>query len=233
MVHDESVYLRWQEYYKCIPQLQHDYLVNLDRSLKEDKVYCPKPAAGVVVPITVTCVVPLSETDDGCDNHWHLSCHNEWIVPMPIISLPMVRMLLGHAHAYTTVGLEVQASAYSCGTDRAIRYLGIFPQINGTSSVSEDASSEYPDFDAVTDFQHEDQNESGDYFQQCWIHTHPRHRAYMCEKSGATDSFSMVILPRIEGLNVLFVRLTEFGKKEIEQINNQRSQNDKHLSSRE
>jgi len=161
---------------------------------------------------------------------------------MPIISLPMIRLFLGYAHAYTTVGLEVQASGFSCGRDGVIRYLSLFPQINGTSSVSEDDSSEYTEYDAIMHFQNEDKNDSGEYFQRCWIHTHPRHRAFMspvdiyqmyrCETSGTTYSFSMVISPRIEGLNVLVVRLTEDGMKvKVKKTNRGRSKGKQHASS--
>jgi len=91
------------------------------------------------VPVVPNVHIP--ETVSG--NYWHLSSQNEWedFVPGPVISIDLVRKFLGYVHAFTTVGLEAQAVAYSCGRDGVIKYLVLFPQHNGISSISEEPSS--------------------------------------------------------------------------------------------
>ncbi len=97
---------------------------------------------------------------------------------MPVISLDMVRILLGYVHSFTTLGLEAQATAYSREFDGVIKYLALFPQYNEPDSVS-DAPSTFYETDAVIKFQQHDETTDPGYFQRCWIHTHLRHRAYM------------------------------------------------------
>ena len=105
-----------------------------------------------------------------------------------------------------------------------IKYLALFPQQNEISSVS-DLPSGITDSEAYQKFRSVDPS-TGDkeFFPRCWIHTHACYQAYMShvdifqmfyciEVQGM--SFCMVISPRIQGLKVLGVRLTENGTNEI------------------
>ena len=71
----------------------------------------------------------------------------------------------------------------------------------------------------------EQRSEPGAYVPRCWIHTHPRFKAFR----SSTDiiqlfgcacqnphSFGIVIFPRGEGLKVLCVRLTSAGFEKIQ-----------------
>ena len=153
---------------------------------------------------------------------------NEWpeSKPIPVISAHLVQLLLARVHAFTTIGLEAQATAFSCGEDGVIKYLALLPQINDVCSVSDGPGSDLSAMNAIIQFQAQDKNTRlDDYSQRVWIHTHARHQAFMShvdiyqmyrlEASGPSFSFSMVISPRFDGLKVLAVRLTEAGTKEI------------------
>ena len=50
-------------------------------------------------------------------------------IARPVISLDVVRSLLAHVHAFTTLALEAQATAISRETDGVINYVAIFSQV--------------------------------------------------------------------------------------------------------
>jgi len=125
------------------------------------------------------------------------------------------------------VGLEAQASAFSYGPDGIINCLALLPQVNKVSSVSsrDDGPTE---FDAIQRFCEMDPHDGrGLYCTRCWIHTHPRFKAFMsstdiCQLFGCAcqnrHSFGIVISPRRDGLKMLCVHLTKAGFEEMKKF---------------
>jgi len=147
-----------------------------------------------------------------------------------IISNDLLKEFLAHVHAFTVVGLEAQGMAYSRGANGVIKYLSLLPQINGTDAVR-DVESELTSLDACQKFQELDGLGDGeDYVMRCWIHTHPRHKAFMSHldiiqlhslQSLDRNAFGIVLSPRMDAsLKALCVRLTEDGFNAIKDCQN-------------
>ena len=222
--HDMHVNESWQNLYTCTSFFPESYIYFVPNRLDAELEYFTPPSDDKPVPVPVVSEAPVRESSFGYCNHYSDKC--EWLDSERfVIAGSLVRTFLGVVHPFTTLGLEAQATAFSYGDKGVIKYLAIFPQNNAKSSVS-DVPSDVTDWDAVSRFQAHDQTTSADgYLQRCWIYTHPSYPAFMssvdiyqmyrCETSGPAFSFSMVISPRIKGLKVLVVRLTEAGKREI------------------
>ena len=228
--HDACLYSSWKDLYVCISSLRSNHRLNVVHDLMQPMEYIQAPSAERKAVVHVVPNVSISEASDG--NYWQLSSRNEWpeSMPKPILSLDLIRTLLGYVHSFTTLGLEAQAMAYSAGMDGVIKYLALFPQYNEPDNVT-DAPSQFSGINAIFKFQEHDGTPDPEYSERCWIHTHARHRAYMShldiyqmfglEQSGPAFSFSLVLSPRCNGLQALAVRLTEAGRKEVEQYRNE------------
>ena len=138
----------------------------------------------------------------------------------PCISCDLIRHFLARAHAFTTVGLEVQASGFSYGPDGVIKYLALLPQVNGVDYV-DTREGEATEYDAMEQLKKlSTQRGDGEFHQRCWIHTHPRCEAFMSAKDlyqlyvlTQQDrlAFGIVVSPRMKGVKALCVRLTPEG----------------------
>jgi len=130
----------------------------------------------------------------------------------------LIKCFLANVHAFTVLGLEAQATAFSSGENGVVNYLAKLPQTNTPTNVT----SRDPGVTELDSVQRmEAMNpQASPFVPRCWIHTHPRWRAFM----SATDifqlylcacqfhlSFGIVISPRVKGLKVLCVHLTEIG----------------------
>jgi len=150
----------------------------------------------------------------------------------PVLSLSVIKKFLARAHAFTALGLEVQATAYSVEPDGVISLLAFLPQVNEVTTVyareiMDDAESRTlpTELDAFDLFRSlVPPNSQGFYASRCWIHTHPRPKAFMSSVDLVQlynlmlfnpDSFGIVISPRQEGIKMLCVHLTEEGKNQI------------------
>ena len=135
----------------------------------------PSPSDPAVIPF-----VPL--TPAFCDGELHHMCEtSEWddSWPVPVISVDLITKFLSRVHSFTAVGLEAQATAFSFGQNGTIRWLALLPQINEVHTVT--SRDEGPtEFDAVNRFSElEPSSERGTHVLRCWIHTHPRFKAFM------------------------------------------------------
>ena len=142
---------------------------------------------------------------------------SDWEGLNPVLSISLIRRFLAHVHAFTVVGLEAQATAFSCEEDGVIQYLALLPQKNEVSNVTS-RSTGPTELDAVERFR--TLKPQGNFTPRCWIHTHPRWKAYMsstdifqlyacaCE---FRQAFGIVLSPRGEGLKALCVHLTQNG----------------------
>jgi len=72
-------------------------------------------------------------------NYCHMSAQNEWneSVMEPVISVNLIRLFLAYIHAFTALGLESQATAFSWGSNGVIKYLALFPQYNQTDKIND------------------------------------------------------------------------------------------------
>ena len=95
-------------------------------------------------------------------------------------------------HSFTTVGLEAQATAYSVGSDGVINNLVLLPQINRVSTVEDDDSSPVTEVDALQMMEDQNPDHVGEFKLRCWIHTHPRFKAFM----SSTDLYTLHTLTR-------------------------------------
>ena len=152
---------------------------------------------------------------------------------------------MAHVHSFTTVGLESQASAFCYTRNGVIKYLALLPQKNEVNNVTEvfrdargrplptaaEAVEEFRQLDPKPVLDEEPEDGScamyGGFIQRCWIHTHPKHLAYMSPTDilqlfslhqQNPNSFGIVISPRGKGPKVLCVRLTREGRNEIQAL---------------
>ena len=156
----------------------------------------------------------------NCFELRHMSSECDWGTrAVPVLSHDIIQHFLGVAHQFTTLGLEVQASAYSSEDNGVVSYLAFLPQVNTVSEVY-DKSSCPSEFHAVQHFAQVTGKPADGFRFRCWIHTHPLFKAYMssmdlcqmyflrCENP---DSFAIVLSPRKEGVKALCVHLTDDG----------------------
>jgi len=150
------------------------------------------------------------------------------------------KKLFPHVQVPTTVGLEAQATAFYRKTDGVIKYLALFPQVNKPETVfakeyeGEDTPCEYHAFQKCEtlygnaekdDTSLEDMYSTTNFSHGCWIHTHPRWKAFM----SPLDIFQMyqnqlmqdclfgkVLSPRQQGVKALCVRISREGFEELE-----------------
>ena len=211
--HDDKVYDQWEHIYNCF----FSAIMNASWLEENDKPTVDNPAVVPLVP-----QVPFDE--ENCQQSWsHMTCQSDWdeSIPIPIISVSLIRCFLARVHAFTAVGLEAQATAFSCEEDGVIKYLALLPQRNTVTSVSS-RSTGPTELDALERLKSLDPK--GKYIPRCWIHTHPRWKAFMsptdiyqlyicaCENR---QSFGIVLSPRGQGLKALCVHLTQSGFEEV------------------
>ena len=141
----------------------------------------------------------------------------------PYVSCDLIRRFLAFAHAFTTLGLEAEAPALSCGPEGVIKCLVLPPQINEVNTVS-DIDSDVAVLDAIQRFQRPrrrgEDDEQTFFHPRCWIHTHARFKPFMSCKDlyqlfGLTQenrsAFGIVLSPRDNQLKALCVKLTDVG----------------------
>ena len=99
------------------------------------------PATTPIVPN-----IPRKCTRSHCLNH--MSDITDWneFDPIPTIFLKFNKFL-ARVHSFICVGLEAQATAYPCGNNGVIKYLGFLPQKN---TASED--TDYSDLNLFEEF---------------------------------------------------------------------------------
>jgi len=96
-----------------------------------DYPYIDRPA-----DICLMSCIPLRKIN--CFEPPHTSPDCDWgSRSVPVISRGLIKHFLGVAHQFTTLGLEMQATAFSCGDDGAVNYLAFLPQINTLSQVTD------------------------------------------------------------------------------------------------
>ncbi len=124
--------------------------------------------------------------------------------------------------------MEAQATAYSFGANGAFKYLALLPQIINEPARVTSEDDGPTEFDAFEKLQAMDPTTvNGRFFGRCWIHTHPRWRAFMssidiyqlflCQKF-CGYSLGIVISPRGTGIKVLFVSLTRNGYEHLNEL---------------
>jgi len=153
--------------YKCFSSVSPaEPLINPDGA--EDE----KPSSEC--PIRVFIFLRAPSDINRNRNLFRMDEHCDWPSSMlpPMLSAGVVVEFLARVHAYTAVGLETQATAYSYLQDGIIKYLAFMPQINNVSSV-EDRSSDLSGFDAINCFPRMAAENGVTYVSRCWLHTHP------------------------------------------------------------
>jgi len=140
----------------------------------------------------------------GNMNHLNCLLRSSWCFWPPLLSHDLISKFLGRVHSFTTVGLEAQATAFSFHADGVVSYLALLPQHNRVSSV-EDRAGDITELNAVEAFAAGDHRPGDGYIQRCWIHTHPRFKAFMSSidifqmflnTKTNPSSFGVVISPR-------------------------------------
>ncbi len=165
--HDEAIYCRWEQYYDC---LYHSTMLDIFLSGNKKPSFS-QPALIPLIPnvsITYDELKQMSDTTDWKEGEL-----------VPVFSKELITKFLARVHAFTAVGLEAQATAFSDGADGIINCLALLPQINRVGSVSsrDDGPTE---FDAIQRFCEMDPHDGSRLFcARCWIHTHPRFKAFM------------------------------------------------------
>jgi len=217
--HDDDEYERVEMFYECEFHSTYDS----EYSSANPKPSIDRPARVPLVPCVdrrqVWCE-ELNQMEDICD----------WEYEPPSLAYDLAQKFLARVHSFTTLGLEAQATAFSLTNDGVIKYIALLPQRNRVSSV-EDSLGEVTELDAVNQFSLQDQLPSTDgYIQRCWIHTHPRFKAFMSSvdifqlfMNARTNprSFGIVFSPRGYGVKALCVHITKTGLSELERFYNQ------------
>ena len=177
--HDQALYYQWESLYRCIFDTRMDF-----RFIKpNDKPTAENPAMIPLIP-----QVPFDE--NHCGDFWrHMSGRNDWdeSIPVPVISVALIRRFLASVHAFSVLGLEAQATAFSSGNDGVIKYLAILPQLNTPTNVTS-RDSGTTEFDATEKLKGIEPDQP-QFIKRCRIHTHPRWRAFM----PATDIFQLYL----------------------------------------
>jgi len=162
--------------------------------------------------------VPVNSIDFG-EHLQQMDDESDWLDdwPVPVVSVDLIMEFLAHAHAFTAVGLEAQGLVFSSSEAGDVKYLYIMPQINEVCSV-QNLDGPISELDAVQQFSSMEPQHD-EWVIRCWIHTHPRHKAFMSESDifqlysyARTNrkSFGIVISPKEEGIKVLCVHLTRY-----------------------
>ena len=218
--HDDHLYAEREDLYSIVTSIP-----NYCNWSVEPQCMIPSAEHPVVIPLIPN--IPLQ--DIWGEELIHLSGDNEWddSLPKPILSVDLIRKFLAIVHSFTAVGLETQATAFSCGRNDVIKYLGILPQINETHTVTS-AEDGPTDFDLMDGFKMKDPiTVNATFFGRCWIHTHPRWKAFMStldivqlyyNERMCGHSFGIVLSPRREGAKALCVALTREGKAHIDHL---------------
>jgi len=127
------------------------------------------------------------------------------------ISIQMIRGFLGHAHAFTAVGLQSQAIGYSHDPRGIVRYLALQPQRNEPDSVS-DSSGRKEESEVFQAFVNAEPRKTGVLSARCWILTHPRTRPLMSldelfqlylKTRRNRKIFVVVLFPSVAGVKAL------------------------------
>ena len=148
----------------------------------------------------------------------------------PRMALSVVVKYLSLVHAFSALGLEAQATAYS-HDNGIIRYLALPPQENLPNSVWEKTSLDRISLDpiltAIEYFNKQEPGKTGVFTPRCWILSRPRHKPllsadglYQLYKKTLKQKnmFALVLSPRGTGIKALCVHLTRSGKKEIDRF---------------
>ena len=148
------------------------------------------------------------------------------------MSRELITKFLARVHAFTVVGLETIATAFS-HDNGVIRYLALPPQDNRVDSVSEKHPS-VKEQAWIDRFQSLEPGKTGGYRQRCFIYSCP-HRPpsltvddvfRLYKRTNKNRSvFAVVISPRISGPKMLCFHLTRDGFRAIQTC--ERSNKDK------
>ena len=209
--HSEAYYTRWETLYRCMfsTVLEEQFLARNAMPTKR------APALVAMIP-----EIPLDRI--SCEELSLMSpCYDgPRGAPLPCISMDLIKKFLAHVHAFTTVGLEAQATAFSRGRNGVIKYLALLPQITRVGSIMTRESAEHK-LDAVEEFKAMAPGTRATTFvPRCWIHTHPSFKAYMSSTDLIQlyfnaclnpESFGIVLSPKLDGVKALCVRLTGEG----------------------
>ncbi len=189
----------------------------------------PKPSINTPVMIPLFRSLPTTIINSEQEELYLMSCTTEMPrdVPPPCLSVDLIKKFLAYVHSFTTIGLEAQATAFSYEPNGVIKYLALLPQINAPDYV-DTRPGNVSEFDAVERFAaQEPGKDMNSFVLRCWIHTHPRYKAYMSSKDiiqlynnarMGNLSFGIVIAPKVKGLKALCVRLTNDGYEKVERI---------------
>ena len=120
--------------------------------------------------------------------------------------------------------------------------IGFWAKSGSRPSFVEDRLGEKTELDAVAEFSvHNQRDDIDGYIQRCWIHTHPRFKAFMSSVDifqlfmntrANPKSFGIVISPRGYDIKLLCVHITKTGLRELEEYYTQAVQT-KQLMERE
>ena len=225
--HDEFTYLQWELLYRS------EYCLEFDAaSLEPNK----KPSRRYPALVPLVCKVPLRDIPD-----WNKAATRTIDVTEKVgrgqieIAEDLVSKFLARVHAFTAVGLQAEAFAYSFGDEGTIKYLVLLPQEATPCSVESKplkSRKHEPDDLTVADVQQRLQRfgpaeREGCFIQSCWLLTHPRSTVFLTEKEiyklylrtkAATNKqmFAIVLSPRNEGLKAICLRLTKTGFNSID-----------------
>jgi len=125
LIQDEVYYGQCAKLYRVLACTKFD----ANCSKRNDYPCLDKPAIIRLMPC-----IPLRKI--LCYELRHMSPECDWGArSVPVLSCNLIKYFLGVAHQFTTLGLEVQATAFSYGNDGAVSYLAFLPQINTVSQV--------------------------------------------------------------------------------------------------
>ena len=227
--HDADTYVRWQEYYAC---QYFGMSVNIPGFTSANKT-SPKVKPAV---ISLAFIVPDRYLTTPELKHMQLGNDLREHEPTPVLSLDVILQFLAHVHAFTFVGLEAQAIAYSYGESGTIKYLALFPQKNKEYTVNDITVNEHGNplsyhvavNNAFSDLDSrdvlEDLDDLHDYVPRFWIFTHVKSKAFMSPSDiirlynlnlKNPNMFAIVISPKLEGVKALCVRLIDQAKDVI------------------
>jgi len=213
---NDDLYATWEEVYCIMGSVPSHYkwLPNVRKPTFESKAEIPVSCAGL---------------DELCRGIPHMSTGCEWeeTIPMPVISVDLVRRVLARVHPFTTVGLETQAKGFCCSKDGVFKFLALFPQSNHSNRVTlikysgaehtPDENDAFQMFDAM-------ELEKRQYSYGCCIRITPAREAFLLPRDIFQLSldqrqrygvFSIIIAPKTAGIKVLAVRMTQDGTREV------------------
>ena len=202
--HEESVHVKWEWLYSC------PYAAAMKPEWLNEN---PKPATNRrdVVPL-----VPNVPRALWNGNMLRMTGRTV-AMAAPVLAHDLTQKILARVHAFTSLGLEAQATAFSSGEQGVIDRLVLLPQINTENDVTHREMNGVELCPTLTDAVH---------VLNTMYPIYPQYDVFMsvtdiCQMySNAVDSndmFAMVISPKNKGLKTLCVRLTEEGFSEIRQ----------------